>query len=181
MLPPFGKSWPKLPSCSDLVSLCAFERASRPGLILHPERIVGKQEVIRFLPVCPSCSHNLKNHARDHRHRVVNPWERAANRRLGTLREREKRWLLGSLMGLCRSGNATLGAAKGSANEPHLFRSIGLILEPILTIGTLGRPHCGFQLFACTKQSASNPVFRHAEYCSGLLRRVFPNVAEDNH
>src|SRR5215469_9088942 len=94
MLPPFGKSWPKLPSCSDLVSLCAFERASRPDLILHPERIVGKQEVIRFLPVCPSCSHNLKNHARDHRHRVVNPWERAANRRLGTLREREKRWLL---------------------------------------------------------------------------------------
>jgi hypothetical protein len=69
----------------------------------------------------------------------------------------------------------------GHANERHLFRSIGLILEPILTIGTLCGPHCSSQLFACTKQSASNRMVCHAEHCSGLLHRVFPNVAEDNH
>jgi hypothetical protein len=44
----------------------------------------------------------------------------------------------------------------------------------------IGRTALRLPTVACTKQSASNPVFRHAKYCSGLLHR-FPNVAEDNH
>lgn len=123
MLPLFGKSWPKLPLCPDLVLRWPFERA-RPDLILHPGWMVSNSYPIRSLPVCPYIRPESSAFA-----------EEALKFQKHTIRTNIASDIL-ALRGRCASARSSSSSAPRPSCRHHFWNFFRLC-----RIGRLG--HCG--------------------------------------